>query len=350
MGTREQTTWSSIRHLCAYESAKRTLRVTYQISDSKIRSVIASNIKLYINQAFEFYSSASNASSSTSPLFYYYCFMNLAKALCEIRHADFRKMPESYRHGLSWSPKPGYSIKMSSESVNISSRGIWHILWEVLTDKHCAIPNPTSLKIKELFALCPEISAEYERAYHQASRLVRLEKPDSLCDESESELWLRFSPHRHNLKHLRITKHDFLRFISDGEDRYIQVANDERDNYTFELRTAKTMAARHVGPWFELLMPEVKSMNLFVHPDVDHLEYYVPIQDRLPIHLHQLILLYTLMFWLGSLVRYDPQSVSYLQDSGYWVLVEGFINQSRLLLLELFEWEFYQTETHVMSC
>lgn len=53
----------------------------------------------------------------------------------------------------------------------------------------------------------------------------------------------------------------------------------------------------------------------------------------------------TLIFWLGSLVRYDPHSVADLQDSEYWMLIDGFMNQSRIWLLELFEWEFYKTET-----
>ena len=210
--------------------------------------------------------------------------------------------------------------------------------------------NPTNLQIKDLFALCPEISTEYERVYSQASLLVTLEKADFLCDESEREIWIKFSAHRHELEALGITKDLFLSLISDGEDRYIQVADDKRDTYTFELRTTKTVPPHHVGPWSELLMPEIKSMNPFVHPDVDGWEYYAPAQNCLPIRLHQLIVLYTLIFWLGSLVRYDPQSVSYLQDSQYWILVGGFINQSRLLLLELFEWEFYQTETQVVSC
>ncbi len=350
MGTREQVTWSSIRHLCSSEIAQRTLRSTYNISDSKTNSIIASNIKLYINQAFEFYVSASNASANTSPLLYYYCYMNLAKALCEIRHSDFRNMPESYRHGLSWHPKSENLIDMANESLNISTRGVCHILWEVLFGSHCNTGNPTNLQIKDLFALCPENSTEYERVYNEGGRLVTLEKANFLHDESERELWLRFSIHSHDLEAIGITNDVFLSLISDGEDRYIQVASEESDTITFEFITTKKVPADYTGPWAELLMPEIKSMNLFVHPGTNGLEYYVPVQNHLPIRLHQLILLYTLIFWLGSLVRYDPQSVSFLQDSSYWILVEGFINQSRLLLLDLFEWEFYQTESYVVSC
>ncbi len=51
------------------------------------------------------------------------------------------------------------------------------------------------------------------------------------------------------------------------------------------------------------------------------------------------------MFWLGSLVRYDPHSIAYLQESKYWMMIDSFMNESRIWLLELFEREFYQRET-----
>jgi hypothetical protein len=50
------------------------------------------------------------------------------------------------------------------------------------------------------------------------------------------------------------------------------------------------------------------------------------------------------LFWLASLVRYDPHSVQYLMDSHYWVLVDGFMSQCRPWLLEQFRWALYNEE------
>ena len=63
----------------------------------------------------------------------------------------------------------------------------------------------------------------------------------------------------------------------------------------------------------------------------------------------QLMVSYTILFWLGSLVRYDPHSVDALMDSEYWMLIDGFMSQSRVWLLELFEWALYRTETTLWS-
>ncbi len=350
MGNREQVTWTSIRHLCASEIAHRTLKDIHGITDRKTRAIIIANIKLYIIQAFEFYTSASNVDSNTSPLFYYYSFMNLAKALCEIKHADFRKMDESYRHGLSWRPNSmGQLVQMQNESVTISTRGIWHVLSEILTGKPCTAQNPTNFMIKDLFSLCPEINTEFERAYYQESRLIVLEKLGFLYRES-SEIWLKLSLFKQTLKEQKLTIPQFLELISNTNYKFIRVQDERPEYFTFESKTIKTVPPQNSGFWYALLIPEIRKMNLFVHPEVESMEYFVPIQNRLPIQLHQLVLLYTIVFWLGSLVRYDPQSVSYLQDSRYWMLVEGFLSQSRLLLLELFEWEFYQKETHIITC
>ena len=100
---------------------------------------------------------------------------------------------------------------------------------------------------------------------------------------------------------------------------------------------------------FVILEKEIKALNVFSSLDKEGLSYSIPIQLNMPIILPQIMVLYSLIFWLGSIVRYDPHSVADLQDSEYWILIDGFTNQSRVWLLELFEWEFYKWETTLQS-
>jgi hypothetical protein len=99
----------------------------------------------------------------------------------------------------------------------------------------------------------------------------------------------------------------------------------------------------------ELVETEIRAMNLVTNLQTNELSYVVPIQTNWPIRLPQIMVLYTLLFWLGSLVRYDPHSVARLQEGEHWMLIDGFMNQSRLWLLDLFEWELYQCETTLYS-
>ena len=153
-GNREQIVWSSIKHLCAAGVADPILKNTYRITNEKLRLQVATNIRLYINQAFDFYSAALKSETNTSPLFYYYSFLNLAKALCEIKNPNFHLMPECYSHGISWRPNPKYMVDLFEESVYLSNRGVWHILWEKVTGQTCNLLNPTYLKIKDLLSCC----------------------------------------------------------------------------------------------------------------------------------------------------------------------------------------------------
>jgi hypothetical protein len=73
------------------EVADGILKEFHMVSNSRTRPTIAKNLQWYIGQAFELYESARNAKANTAPLLYYYSFLNLAKALCEIRYPRFHK-------------------------------------------------------------------------------------------------------------------------------------------------------------------------------------------------------------------------------------------------------------------
>lgn len=91
------------------------------------------------------------------------------------------------------------------------------------------------------------------------------------------------------------------------------------------------------------LRREFSALNPFLGLDAGRLKHFVPIQS-FPRRLPQLSVLYSVLFWLGSIVRYDPHSVRALQDSPEWIVVDGFLNQSRLWLVELFEMQLYKRQ------
>lgn len=104
LGNPEAIVWSSIRHLCSQRAGEWYARNVHKIHDERTRSAVARDVKLYVQQASEFYDAAVNAKPNTAPLFYYYSFLNLAKALCETRYPRLHRRRECYAHGLSWRP------------------------------------------------------------------------------------------------------------------------------------------------------------------------------------------------------------------------------------------------------
>ena len=81
IGDPEQLVWSSIKHMSVDDVADRILTNSHKVTSKRLREAIIKNLKLYIEQASEFYEAARAAKANTAPLFYYYSFLNLAKAL-----------------------------------------------------------------------------------------------------------------------------------------------------------------------------------------------------------------------------------------------------------------------------
>jgi hypothetical protein len=160
--------------------------------------------------------------------------------------------------------------------------------------------------------------------------------------------WIGFSVHREELKIHRITAPKLLLEIQTSRSGYTEVRVADHDYRTFQSTIPVKIGPKDII--LEAVRDDVAAFNAFVILGREHrLEYSIPIQSRLPIRIPQVIVLYTILFWLGSVVRYDPHSVSDLMDSEYWILIDGFMSQSRLWLLELFEWALYQAETTLCS-
>lgn len=344
LGDPEDVTWASIRQLCSRALAEGIAEDTFGIRRKRDREDIATNVRIYIQQATEFYEAARSARSSTAPLLHYYSFLHLAKAICEFKNPRLHARRESYRHGLSWRPDPQYTVDMERESISLTTRGIWHMLWETLTATPLRVPNPTRLRVKDLFACCPEISIEFERAYGTPSNLIELIYPDILSDARGRQFWIRFSIERAELKRRRLTAPTLLHFIQSDRSGYIEVKSPHPELRTFESITP--LEANKTTPAYTIVETDVAAFNAFASLDAeDGVTYNVAPQMRFPFKIPQIAISYSILFWLGSLVRYDPHSLSRLMDSQYWIVIDGFMTQSRLWLLELFEWALYQQET-----
>lgn len=349
IGDPEEVIWSSINHLCATEVAESILLDVYGITNDSIRNTAAGNIKVYINQAFEFYQAAKSSRSTSSPLFYYYSFLNLAKAVCEMKKPMFHKRHENYKHGISWKPNKDYLVNMERECINISTRGVWHELYEAIMGNSYVIPNPTKLKISDLFSFLPEVSIEYEKTYFKPTRLLELREIDSLIDPDTREFWIRFSIEKDVMRDLKLSKPKLLQQITYRGNGYVQVKSSDAELWAFQLERAKNIPNGQNSGLYKLVENEVNQLNIFSYMEFGELVYSIPEQSVLPLKLPQISVLYSLYFWLGSLVRYDPHSVAYLHDSMYWILIDGFLNQSRIWLLELFEWQLFQRETTLIT-
>lgn len=344
LGDSETIIWSSIKHLCSRGVAEDVAAPIHGITRKRDRRAVGRNLKLYIQQAAEFYDAAHSAKPNTAPLIYYYSFLNLAKALCELNRPQFHECTECYKHGISWKPDRQNLASPLTDTVSLTTRGVWHVLWECLTRKSCPAANPTNLQIKQLFSYCPEISVESGQTLATNLNLIDIISPDVLYDEKTAVSWLRFSVNRYELRYLALSAPRLLHEIETSRSTYTEVKDSDADLRTFQTSTPQRIGRRQTA--MQAVASDILALNAFTHLGRNSkLQYFFPVQMRLPLRMPQLMVNYSILFWLGSLVRYDPHSISALKDSGYWMLIDGFMSQSRLWLLELFEWAFYKAET-----
>lgn len=346
LGNPEAIVWSSIRHLCSQRAGEWYARHIHNIYSRRTRSAVARNVKLYVQQASEFYDAAASAKPNTAPLFYYYSFLNLAKALCEIHHPNLHRRRECYAHGLSWRPDPLNLVTLADEKVTIVRRGIWHFLWETMMQTPCPAPNPTKLSVLKLFSYCPEIGVEFEKLYGEARTRVYLDDLEAIYDEGRHETWLNFSIARSRIRKSHFSAKALLAQMSTPRSTYVEVKSEHKELRMFQSATPARLRGRATP--YSALRNDVLGLNLITIPGQGPdagLEYLFPLQTGLPLRIPQLMVSYTLLFWLGSLVRYDPHSVYELIDSPDWILIDGFMTQSRPWLLELFQWALYKKQT-----
>jgi len=146
----EKVIWSSIHHLSSQSVATWIAEHRHGITGKRNRALLAGNVRLYIEQASEFYHAAGGGKPNTAPLMYYYAFLNLAKALCEFRKPGLHERPECYSHGLGWRPDPKKLVNPEKEYMTIRGRGMWHALWECMMRASCSVPNGARLPIRVL--------------------------------------------------------------------------------------------------------------------------------------------------------------------------------------------------------
>ena len=173
--------------------------------------------------------------------------------------------------------------------------------------------------------------------------MLHLKNLDVMHDAKQDEAWLRISVERDWLGLYGLTGPRFIAQMKTPRSTYVEVKPE-----TKALRTFESAIPQKVGSFKTPVLAirsDILGLNLFAgFGDGAELAYSFPLQTRLPVVLPQIIVSYTILFWLGSVVRYDPHSVHDLMESPFWILIDGFMTQSRIWLLELFQWALYQKE------
>jgi len=324
-------------------SVKQNVNLT---PDSKIEALA------YIEQAKDFYNAvASSAIAAARPLVLYYCFLNLAKAF--VIHRGTRATITQIGHGLKERMGSGNQELVDAFLIAEKSPNQNHhlqIFDEFLrTINLVGLTSNTNLELKYLL---PQVLSGHRlwcEATGEIERFVAIHDIRVKHGNKSKTIWLELYFLEDDLKRLRITHKDLL-----SRSRTNNILRQVTCSETYQKR--KLIRFEQIVPLQYSHRPSDVFQNLVATireslwtvianaPPYRHYYFYMaPLQEH-PQILPQLLSIYAVTFYLGSITRYRPHHFDRIIDGIYGPRVEEFISGQPLQFIYLMASEFAKQE------
>lgn len=306
-------------------------------------------------QARDFYESAIDAQRvSGRPLTLYYCFMNLVKAFCLTRgtQTTFDKA----QHGLSEMLRAPSNKELTDAFLRSfpspNAQGQLQNFSEFM--RALSGSGLAATQDFDVPVLLPQILPGHRlwsSAAKKKERFVAVHDIRAFLDKPTRQLWLNLYFVSDDLSRIGVTVHDFLA-DSQLQTSFVQVACMEKDNSDRQLICFQQIApivcpntkyANSLQQLFDSLRPLLWATVATIPPYRRHYVYLRPTNEAIQT-LPQLLSVYALAYYLGSITRYRPHHFPTITDSAYGPRVQDFIIGQPQQFLYLIASEFARRE------
>lgn len=308
-----------------------------------------------LNQARDFYEGATDSRRvSARPLTLYYCFMNLVKAFCLT--AGTKPTFDKAQHGLSEMLRAPGNRELTDAFLRAfpspNSRGELQDFAEFMS----ALTG-TPLPAQQDFSvpvLLPQILPGHRlwsAAANKKERFIAIDEIRTFLIKGTRELWLNLYFVADDLSRIGITSKTFLAESQLGSS-FSQVACSETDSSGRELFCFQQQAAlvcpnskyaNSLQQLFDSIRPILWATVATVPPYRRHYVYLRQPADA-PQVLPQLLSIYALAYYFGSITRYRPHHFPSITDSVFGPRVQDFITGQPQQFLYLLASEFAKRE------
>jgi YaaC-like Protein len=286
-----------------------------------------------LEQARDFYASAlSSEIAAARPLQLYYCFLNLAKALALTSGAATTF--DRAQHGLSEQLPPGGrelfdAYLQVAPPAPTAKPQIFAEFYRAIT----ASVMPMSLSHLDLTALLPQILPGHRlwtAAANRTERFIALDEVRLYEDKSAKALWLSIVLYRDDLSRLGLSHSGLLQGCR-LDNRFRKVKSSEmiggRPLIMYEQLIPTPYAARPSDVVPALVTSLKRDLWTVVGSSPPYRRYYVydaPPAEQQAV-LPQLLSVYALMYYLGSITRYRPQHFDTILNGRFGSQIEEFL-------------------------
>jgi YaaC-like protein len=282
----------------------------------------------FIRQGQTFFSSARHLEHRASPLFFYYAFLNLAKAYIALRKPDLFGSP--LKHGLSHRYKA--QDDFNSQVVAVAERGVFPELYELLTEEQ--LPKSCSFRVVDLLGYLSDISFEYQVAGFGTPFLLPVRSKLFVSQKSEtvSEVWPVFAvaPHEKLVgrSYALTALLNAFEEVSLGKTECERIFN-LKASVRLQYRFFQSKNIYHIdadrNEFPKLREDSRAALKLLFMPNVfadeEDFHFALPTSDKPTLKLDEFIAGYLIFFYLGSLVRYRPDYLErILRSREAWII------------------------------
>lgn len=312
-----------------------------------------------LEQSEDFYRATKSGVKAAKPLLLYYCFMNLAKAyiLAVGRHKD----ADYARHGLSerLSPAPNNKELLNAylEAQPTPNPPVKKI--SVFDDLLGAISGDgrTTASRFDLPTLMPQVVPGHRlwaagAGGNTKERFVSLEKIEfwqSPKEKKEKRIWLRLYLFADDLRRINLSHQDLLdRTGLNSVVREVACSGARSERALICLEQNDSVAYDHwpsdrVPGLVATLRRYLWRTVLVTPPYRKYYLYPAPIQEH-PQVLPQILSIYAITYYLGSITRYRPHHFDVILSSPFGPFVEAFLNDQPAQFIYLMASEFAERE------
>lgn len=300
---------------------------------------IFKSFQAFVRQAKSYYSSAKTLHYRSSSLLYYYAFLNLVKAFLVLKDPDSIK-GQKIMHGLSYNHPSTPNKDFSLEAVTVSnSTGAFPLFYKGVMGRS----NPTkgfAFTIVDLLAYCSTIGYQYGLAGLGQTKIIPSLAAIAM-NQPTQEAWTL----------LAISSFDRV----DATQQLKQQLMNAYEEIALPAHLAHTVFGLNAFAYlnqrfFQTIIPdkflpsgalnlgEVAGrlttalrpyMGISPYDDGSNFQVVLPLgigPTETPIS--QDIAIYVIMFYLSSLVRYQPAYLEELLDHKPAWLIESFVNST----------------------
>ncbi|MEX2410897.1 MAG: YaaC family protein [Candidatus Paceibacterota bacterium] len=292
----------------------------------------------FFNQAKDYYSAVNHSNIVASkPVLTYYCLMNTIKSFV-LTFGNLTSLDQA-RHGISESNAgtPNFqNHSLTAYPSTANSINIFDKFYELIVGS--SLSNNLVLPINELL---PQVIMGHRMwctALKRKERFIPLDNIHYYANEN-NEVWLRIYVNKHDLSRLSITHSNYLEETR-LTGKFRQVTHDDVDTLCFESINTMTHGGWPSDKLHDLsfsIKPHLWQVLLSANPYKKFYTYTAPNNE---IVLPQLLSIYALVYYYGSVTRYRPRQFQNIIDSNHGGYVSEFINNQVLQFLYLISAEF----------